>query len=613
MKSSQLQKEALLDAQKLAAPRSPGNGQRNSGCSTYTNNEWSRAKWLLLTIVALAFGLRIWGINFGLPYELTYDEGKEIHRALKLGAGEYYWGFGKGGLYYILFVEYVLLYVYWWLTGGVANAHDFALHIVRDPSMLFLLGRLTVAVMGTLSCLVIFQIGRHTYDWRFALAAALLAATSYVHALFSHVINVDIGMMLAMWAAVFAYLLYEKTAQTRWLIGAGIFAGLAIAFKLPGAVVLPALFLAIGSRSEHWRQPRQMLKEAGVVIIVTVITLTTVTPEWIFELGSILQPYFWLIHGQVAASGAFEGDLHDKFRAVTTRGGGSRTIYLETLIEPRNLLLTLAAVTGAAIGFLRRERWPMIWSVLTVLFVGLMSLSSRGQPEHYLLPVLPCLWLLGARALMVVSGRPPLVVAGLVCIVTLPTAALVRQNHELTQLDTRVIAKGWIEANIPSGARILADSFQYRFTPSPPLIPDQSAVLRQIEGVSGESNRFRGVSQNTLKLYAEAMQSVSGPRYELHPTVWGLTVQDAGYYAERCFDYIITSSIISDRYRSDLNRQRFPKSARFYDHLDGDSRLQKVYVVEPIEWHRPGPTITVYKLLLSCKKSKRLASDSDLH
>jgi 4-amino-4-deoxy-L-arabinose transferase-like glycosyltransferase len=608
-----MHKASLIDQPSSAARVSGQDSASGAPTVGISTGSADRAVWLLLTIVALAFGLRIWGIDFGLPYELTYDEGKEIHRALKLGAGEYYWGFGKGGLYYILFVEYALLYIYWWLTGGVANTHDFAIQIVRDPSILFLLGRLTVAVLGTLSCLVIFQVGRHTYDWRLGLAAALLAATSYVHAVFSHVINVDIGMMLAMWAAILAYLLYEKTAQTRWLIGAGIFAGLTIAFKLPGAVVLPALFLAIGSRSEHWRQSRRMLKQAGLVLLAAVVALTIVAPEWIFGLGSVLQPYLWLVQGQVAASGVFDGDLHDRFRAVTTRGGGPRTIYLETLIEPRNLLLTLAAAAGAGIGFLRRERWTMIWSVLTVLFVGVMSLSSRGQSEHYLLPILPCLWLLGARALMAISGRPALVGAGLVGIVALPTAALVRQNHELTQPDTRVIAKEWIESNIPSGARILADSFQYRFTPSPPLIPDHSAVLRQIEGVSGESNRFRGVSQNTLKLYAEAMQSVSGPRYELHPTVWGLTVQDPGYYAERCFDYIITSSIISDRYRDDLNRQRFPKSARFYEHLDDDPRLQKVYVVEPIDWQRPGPTITVYKLLLSCKKSETLASDTGVH
>jgi hypothetical protein len=203
-----------------------------------------------------------------------------------------------------------------------------------------------------------------------------------------------------------------------------------------------------------------------------------------------------------------------------------------------------------------------------------------------------------------------LLIAGLACIVAVPLFALVRQNHEWTHPDTRVVAKEWVENNLTPGSKILADSFQYRFTPSPPLTPDQSAVLRQIQGVSSESSRFRGVSSRTLKLYAEAMESVSGPRYELHPTVWGLAVEDPAYYEEHCFDYVITSSMISTRYAGDLNRERFPKSARFYEQLDSDPRVKRIYSVEPIPWRRSGPTITVYKLLSSCTSSQRKKSDS---
>ena len=70
----------------------------------------------VLGILGIALGLRLWGINFGLPYDFTPDEVHEIVRALKLGAGEYSWTMGKGGLYYFLFVEYGLLYVFWWIT-----------------------------------------------------------------------------------------------------------------------------------------------------------------------------------------------------------------------------------------------------------------------------------------------------------------------------------------------------------------------------------------------------------------------------------------------------------------------------------------------------------------
>jgi len=91
------------------------------------------ATYLLIAILALAFVLRVWGIGYGLPYQLYMDEIHEVIRALKLGAGEYSWSFGKGGLYYILFVEYALLYAFWWMTGHVGDTHQFALQVLRDP------------------------------------------------------------------------------------------------------------------------------------------------------------------------------------------------------------------------------------------------------------------------------------------------------------------------------------------------------------------------------------------------------------------------------------------------------------------------------------------------
>ena len=213
----------------------------------------TRVTWLLLAILALALGLRVWGIDFGLPYELTNDEGKEIIRAFKLGIGEYHWGFGKGGLYYILFVEYGLLYVVWWLMGWVSSPREFAVLFIQDPSVFFLAGRLTVAIMGVLTILVIFLVGRRVYDWRVGLGAAFIGATALRHGSNSHIINVDIGMTLAVWASILAYLEYEKREDWRWLMGAGVLGGVAIAFKLPGAIILPALFLAIVSGSDRWR------------------------------------------------------------------------------------------------------------------------------------------------------------------------------------------------------------------------------------------------------------------------------------------------------------------------------------------------------------------------
>ena len=294
---------------------------------------------------------------------------------------------------------------------------------------------------------------------------------------------------------------------------------------------------------------------------------------------------------------------------MTTRSAVDWTRYLRILSAEHNLVLTLTALAGFGLGLLWRQRWPIIWGVYSAVFLAIMSAAEVSQPEYYLLPIVPCLWLLSSQAIVILSrGRGWLAVTGLACVTVVPLSAVVRQNHEWTKLDTRVVAKEWIEANIPAGAKILMDGYQNRFTPSPPLTPDRSAVLRQIVGVSSEPDRFRAVSQKTLKLYAEAMRTAEGPTYDLHSTVWGLAVEEPTYYVTHCFEYVITSSSITNRYISEINRKRFPRSAEFYEQLNKHPDFQRIYSVEPVSWQRSGPSIAVYKVNSSCAGSSSKSS-----
>jgi hypothetical protein len=574
---------------------------------------------IALGIFALALGLRVWGISFGLPYEFDIDEVHEILRAFKLGLGEYQWSFGKGGLYILLFVEYGLIYVGAWLMGWVADAYEFAIWYVLDPSPFYLAGRLTVALMGTLTCVVVYFIGQRVADWRVGLGAAFIGASAAFHAVHSHVINVDVGMTLALWSSILVYLRYEETKKLRRLVGAGALAGVAVAFKLPGAIVLPALFMAIGTNAET-QSYRTKLKEAGVLVLTTLVTLTLIAPEWIGSLAALHENFSQILRRSPAATNGSGADLRDSIDSITILGG-DWSWYLTTLFRNYNLALTLSALVGAGLGVWRRERWPIIWTVLTVVFLGIIFSADRGSSERYLLPVMPALWLLSSLAVVEISQRRWWLIApGLACVAAFSLFVLVRQNYEWTQPDTRVIAKRWIEANLPAGSKILMDGMRYRFVQSPPLRPDQVTVTRLAAQAGAESENINrtgvqsylpgeagwaGASKGTWMLYAEAMKRVQGPTYALYSTIYGLGVEDLGFYIQACFDYIIISSYNARRFTSEINRKRFPRSADFYRGLDTDSRFRVVYAVAPIPWERPGPQITVYKVPQCGQSEKR--------
>ena len=97
----------------------------------------TETKWLLAFFGILLVGilLRIFSLDHGLPWVVGTDEGFEIHRALKLGLGQIdFERTSKGGLYYLLFIEYVFYYLFLLLSGKVNNTQDFATLFVQDPS-----------------------------------------------------------------------------------------------------------------------------------------------------------------------------------------------------------------------------------------------------------------------------------------------------------------------------------------------------------------------------------------------------------------------------------------------------------------------------------------------
>lgn len=568
----------------------------------------SKSRLLLFGILGIAALLRLWGIDFGLPYEgltynqLTYEEIQEVHRALKLGAGEYYWGFGKGGLYLLLFFEYGVYFVISWAFGWISDTREFALKILEDRTTAFMIGRITVALMGTLTCFVMYEIGRRLYDRRVAIAVAAIAATAYFHGAFSSVINVDIGATLALWTSILAYVQYEHTQKRKYLIGAGALGAVAIAFKLPAAIILPFLFLAISTSAGNQHKPREMLKECSVIFLTLLATLTVIAPEWVLNIGSIPSQFSGIL-GLTTDDPVDVSDIDTDIRSITILGG-SWAGYLRHLLKDYNVALTISAVLGIGFGLFRRQRWDVLWTVLIVVFVGIMSLADRSTPERYLLPIMPAIWLLGSRGLAAISERfRPLMPLGLAIVVAIPLFGLIRQAYEKMQPETRLIAKDWIEANVPSGARILMDGMRYRFGPSPPLNPDAVTVSREVGQIGEEGEGLgRGVSDLALSLYQEALTKAEGPTYELHSTTHGLGVKTPSYYVSNCFDYIVTSSYIAERFApGQANRERYPASAHFYDLLSTDPRFQQVFQAVPRPWKSSGPIITVYKIVPACE------------
>jgi len=563
-------------------------------------------------ITLLALFVRVWGTNFGLPYDFTADEPHQILQALKIGAGEggplvrMWHTIGKGGLDYLLFLEYGLLFCFWWLTGKVSGANDFAIAYLSDPSAFYLLGRITVASLGALTCVAVYGAGRRLYSPRIGLLAALIGALALDHATNSHLINVHIPMACALWLAVWCYAEYEHRPSPARLWWTGILAGLAISLAYNAAIGLLMLLVALLTHRGAAQAGGSRVGAAARVLAASGATVLLLSPDLILGAGALLQNF------QQVLGGAEQAPAADATRAaidaVTILREQSWRDYLPILVGWRYLPVTLAALVGSVAGIVRGERWSWLLLGANLVLVAILSAADRGVSERYMLPMTPALWLLAARGVVALGGGRAWLQTLLVLLVVTPSAFhIVRMDYTLSRPDSRVTAKQWLEAHAPDGARLLVDGMRFRYIQSPPLKPSPAALERQIANLQGSELKY---PKRFIDLYREAKSALPGPAYDLHSTVYGLEVRALDDYVRECFDFVVTSSDVSERYTVEPLRSAHPQAARFYEALRSHPAFHEVYRVSGEPWVAPGPTITIYAVDSACgKRSQSLRAN----
>lgn len=539
------------------------------------------------SVVAIALVLRLWGIAFGLPYVYHFDEHFYVNTALQLGAGV--WNnppYTATGLPNILFGEYALYYVVGRALGWFESTAQFETTYRSDPTVFYLLGRITVATMATATVLTTHALGRAIRNTQTGLLAALLLAITFLHVRDAHYAVPDAATPFFI---VFAVLLaiHSIDGQSRlrqWRLAlAGVAGGLAVAVKwiaLP--VALPVCWAALCQR----KQPSGADKDKKTHHLLLAITSLVVG----FSLGSpqILinpAPYLQEALGQYSAgqTGGFEFWLIDSVPGWL--------FYLKTLWWGLGPVLIGLAVVGGIMRLADGIRTQQCASWLLILFpivYYLLMGSTRHYFARYVLPLTPFLALFAAEAITVTAewlmvNKGIGVRWAVFSVLTLsaiaqPLTSSIRHDGLLTGMDTRTIAKTWVERNIPAGAKIAVDWP----THGPPL------------------STFERPAPNSTHAYDVTL--VGGTGLSDHPLEW---------YRSQGYEYLVASSFI---YQIPLvSPERDQERKAFYASLGRE--FTEIQVFHPTSngsepnfifdeiygpainlWQRmqPGPTIRVY-------------------
>ena len=137
----------------------------------------------LLGILALAAALRVWGcLGQGLPHSYYPDERNNVERVLRFGAEKTLdpngW-FNKPALgYYVILVEYGGYYAVGRACGWWDNPHEFGVSYFENQGPFLLIGRLSTALFGVLTVLLVYRMARKVGDEHTGLMAALVMAAA---------------------------------------------------------------------------------------------------------------------------------------------------------------------------------------------------------------------------------------------------------------------------------------------------------------------------------------------------------------------------------------------------------------------------------------------------
>lgn len=445
----------------------------------------------LAAVLAAAAALRLVGVEYGLPFGglLNPDELNVVPRAWRM------------------------------LHGGGANPHFFdwptlVLYLEapfqafrHEPG--FLTARLVVVCIGVAGVAAAWWLGRRAYGVSAGLLAATATAVETTHVAYSRAAVTDVPMTLGITIAIALAL----AGRFEW---AGAAAGLATAAKYPGAFALvPLAVLAWG----RWRRLGASLGLAAV--------------------GFFAGAPFVLI------------DAGSAWRALRRVEGYHTTGWLGFEHDPPGPLAVLDrlwhgfgpflafALAGLCVAAWRRTRVDLALVAFCVSYFAFCA-ALHSHFDRYTLPLVPVLAVLAAR----LPRLLPIAAAAL----AVPLWWSASQAHALTRTDTRVVAQRWIEAHLPRGATIAAES-------STPPLPGFRVTALQLPG------RGRPHDPNRSLAHLRA----TGVRY------------------------VLVTGAVADRVLR--AREDYPYEVRFYEDLVRRTRL-----VERVDPGRglSGPWVRVY-------------------
>lgn len=449
-----------------------------------------KEKFVIAFIIFLGLILRLWGINFGLPYQFHQDEPIVVNHALAYGSGDFNPHFFAIPplTSYILFFFYCLYFLFGRMLGLFNSSYDFALSFFNDPTMFYLLGRIVIGVIpGVLCILFTYILYKHIFTSNIgALFASSLIAFNFLNVVNSHYIYTDMLMLLCIILCIMQVMrIIERQLLRDYLISAALI-GIACSIKYNSVILAFSLLTAhfIGNKKRGLKIIDKNIISACFISILFFIALNPF---------SVLDAKFFI------KSILIQGDSEIYI------GWSHHIIY--SLAQSLGWIFIVTGVLGLIFIVFRYFNKGMVLISFPVIFY--LHLVYFSQPfSRYAIPLIPFL-AIGAGYFffnVFTQGIKKRLLRNIficaVCALLIPVLAKsVKASLLLSSVDTRIEVAEWVISNIAADEYIAMDHTFFR-----PVLLQNEKQLKEKYAVINRQAGLSLLKDKKLQLTLEAQK-----------------------------------------------------------------------------------------------------------
>jgi hypothetical protein len=560
----------------------------------------------LAGVLGLAFGLRLWGIKHGLPFVYNVDEASNFVPT----AVSYYFTDSYNPHYFInppafSYLLHVVLGT--WFGGGwpFGAKDDVGSAFATDPSAVFVVSRVTSAVLGTAAVWFVYLTGARLYDRRVGLVAGAVMAVAFLPVFYSHLALNDVPALLPLTVAAYggAGVLVRGRMADYALAGAGL--GLAAATKYTAGIVL--LPLVVACAVQLLANRRAALRGIALAAGLALVAFVLANPHALLSFDE-----FWsdVRKQEEAASG---------FGKLGLDYDSGLLYYLWVLTWGFGWVPLAAAIAGAVRACaedVRRALFLVPWPVVFLIYMG----AQERFFGRWLLPAFPALAVLAAlavvRAVDAFGTRPrirrPLAALLVGALLAQGVFYSLHADLVLSRSDTRNEARAWMVAHVPPQSKIVVEPIVPDAWFADPDVHDAEAARSRELTRSGRRWIKFPTGRTTIDEQGRTIPGGKGRTISIEDYERTLRPGLIGSYARGGFCWIVSGSTQYGRAFADPGE--VPNAIRYYRTLARHADVERVLTPYgkgegpvdfnfdwsfnhyPRAYERPGPTVVVQRL-----------------